>query len=92
MATKGDELYFQDLSIYNKLKSLSKGGGKNRHPLRQETETNWELIRRQAEGEVVENAENWFKRTSDVNNAMVSDRKGPARGKARLRTISSGTP
>ena len=46
----------------------------------------------QAEGEVVENAENWFKRTSDVNNVMVSDRKVRARGKARLRTISSGTP
>ena len=35
LATKGDELYFQDLPIYNKLISLSKGGGKNRHPLRQ---------------------------------------------------------
>ena len=92
MATKGDELYFQDLPIYNKLISLSKGGGKNRRPLRQERETNWELIRRQAEGEVVENAENWFKRTIDVNNAMVSDRKGRARRKARLRTISSRTP
>ena len=28
LATKGDELYFQDLPIYNKLISLSKGGEK----------------------------------------------------------------
>ena len=30
--------------------------------------------------------------TSDMNNVMVSDRKGRAHGKARLRTMSSGTP
>ena len=31
LATKGDELYFQDLPIYNKLNiPLAKGGGKNR--------------------------------------------------------------
>ena len=41
LATKGDELYFQDLPIYNKLRKylFSKGGGKNRYPLRQERET-----------------------------------------------------
>ena len=32
LATKGDELYFQDLPIYNKLNiSSAKVGGKNRH-------------------------------------------------------------
>ena len=67
LATERDELYFQDLPIYNKLNISSAkvggggGGGGNRHPLRQERETHQELIRRQAEGEVVENAENWFK-------------------------------
>ena len=50
-----------------------------------------ELIRRQAEGEVVENAENSVQ-TSDVNSVMVSDRKGRAHGKAGSRGISSGTP
>ena len=40
LATKGDELYFQDLPIYNKLISLEQRWGKNRHPLRQERETN----------------------------------------------------
>ena len=40
LATKGDELYFQDLPIYNKLNiSSAKGGGKNCHPLKQERET-----------------------------------------------------
>ena len=34
LATKGDELYFQDLPIYNKLNiSSAKVGEKNRHPL-----------------------------------------------------------
>ena len=34
LATKGDELYFQDLPIYNKLNiSSAKVGEKNRHQL-----------------------------------------------------------
>ena len=40
LATKGDELYFQDLPIYNKLNiSSAKVGGKNRHQDKKEKHT-----------------------------------------------------
>ena len=58
LATKGDELYFQNLPIYNKLNISSAKVGEK------------------------------MVQTSDVNNVMVSDRKGASmHGKAPLRMI-----
>ena len=91
MATKGDELYFQDLPIYSKLISVQQRRGRKPPPTKTRQRNKLGINSQAGEGEVVENAEKLVQ-TSDVNDVMVSDQKGRAHGKALLRTISSGTP
>ena len=92
LATKGDELYSQDLPIYNTQISLHQRWGKKPPPnrlIQLHKANNESTVRRQGR---------WWKITrihfepSDVHCLIVSSLKRRAHGKARLRTMTLGTP